>query len=232
MDAGAQVFSLSNTYLIKPNLSTTQTLGFLREKTYATNDQPFGPSNIPGGAYGTGSINEFGSGYFPGVTIINVLGNTPNAPESGTLSIGPNAGAQGSNTGCIPEPPPAVLPTPSGLSASIALAFGGSYSYTQLQHHRQARRNGHHRHGRPQPVRAGFRQPRRFQHQLRRDLVPPGKRQSLLSRKPGRPVPSGQVPGNTETSPSPPVFAMTGTAVLARNTVASSTSIPPATTTM
>ncbi len=131
MDAGAQVFSLSNTYLIKPNLSTTQTLGFLREKTYATNDQPFGPSNIPGGAYGTGSINEFGSGYFPGITIINVLGNTPNAPESGTLNIGPNAGAQGSNTGAFQN---RLQPSANAVwtLGKHTLAFGGSYSYTQL----------------------------------------------------------------------------------------------------
>ena len=35
LDAGAQVFSINNTYLVKSNLSTTQTLGFLREKIYA-----------------------------------------------------------------------------------------------------------------------------------------------------------------------------------------------------
>jgi hypothetical protein len=68
LDSGAQVFSVSNTYLIKSNLSTTQTIGFLREKIYADNEQPFGPSSIPGGTAGTGSINEFGSNYFPGVS--------------------------------------------------------------------------------------------------------------------------------------------------------------------
>ena len=51
LDAGAQVFSINNTYLVKSNLSTQETLGYIREKIYSTNDQAFGPSNIPGGAY-------------------------------------------------------------------------------------------------------------------------------------------------------------------------------------
>ena len=50
LDAGSQVFSINNTYLIGSNLSTQETLGFLREKIYNTNDQAFGPQNIPGGA--------------------------------------------------------------------------------------------------------------------------------------------------------------------------------------
>src|SRR6202044_770399 len=33
LDSGSQVFSINNSYLVKPNLSTTETLGFLREKT-------------------------------------------------------------------------------------------------------------------------------------------------------------------------------------------------------
>ena len=60
---------------MKPNLSTTQTLGFIREKNYGDNEQAFGPNSIPGGAAGTGSINVFGSNYFPGISIYNVLGN-------------------------------------------------------------------------------------------------------------------------------------------------------------
>ena len=32
LDSGAQVFSIINTYIVKSNLSTTQTFGFIREK--------------------------------------------------------------------------------------------------------------------------------------------------------------------------------------------------------
>ena len=74
LDSGAQEFSINNTLIVKSNLSTTETLGFLREKNWADNAQAFGPTSIPGGSYGTGSINVFGSNYFPGVSIYNVLG--------------------------------------------------------------------------------------------------------------------------------------------------------------
>ncbi len=53
---------------MKTNLSTTETFGFIREKIWGANQQPFGPDSIPGGAAGTASINMFGSKYFPGVS--------------------------------------------------------------------------------------------------------------------------------------------------------------------
>jgi len=133
LDAGAQVFSLNNTYLVKPNLSTTQTIGFGREKIYANNQQPFTPQSIPGGNYGTASINTFGSTYFPGVSIVNVLGDTAyNAGIStGILNIGPNAESQGSNTGVFQN-----RIQPSGNAIWVlgkhTLNFGANYSYTQL----------------------------------------------------------------------------------------------------
>ena len=74
LDSGAQVFSITNSYLVKPNLSTTETMGFIREKNWADNEQAFGPGSIPGGSAGTGAINMFGSNYFPGISIYNVLG--------------------------------------------------------------------------------------------------------------------------------------------------------------
>ncbi len=134
LDSGAQVFSISNTYLIKSNLSTTQTLGFLREKNYADNEQPFGPHAFPGGAYGTGSINTFTSNYFPGVSIYNVLGNAAGQyglNGSGVLNIGPNAEGQASNTGVFQN-----RLAPSGNAiwtlGKHTIQFGTSYSYTQL----------------------------------------------------------------------------------------------------
>ena len=133
LDSGAQVFSIINTYLIKSNLSTTQTLGFLREKTYATNEQPFGPSAIPGGSVGNVSINSFGSNYFPGVSIVNVLGDTAYAAGIGTgiLNIGPNAEGQASNTGVFQN---RLQPSANAIwtLGKHTITFGTSYSYTQL----------------------------------------------------------------------------------------------------
>ena len=50
LDAGAQVASITNTLILKTNLSTTQTFGFIREKIWGTNEQAFGPDAIPGGS--------------------------------------------------------------------------------------------------------------------------------------------------------------------------------------
>jgi hypothetical protein len=132
LDSGAQVFSIINTYLIKSNLSTTQTLGFLREKIYADNEQPFGPSAIPGGSAGTASINTFGSGYFPGVSIYNVLGNyQPSGVSQAVLNIGPNAEGQAPNTGVFQN---RIAPSGNAIwtFGKHTLSFGVSYSYTQL----------------------------------------------------------------------------------------------------
>ncbi len=124
LDAGAQVFSLSNTYLIKPNLSTQQTLGFLREKIYSTNEQPFTPAQV--------GINSFGSTYFPGVSIIDVLGSNKVTGIGDELNIGPTAGTQGPNTGVFQN-----RLQPSGNAiwtlGKHSVGFGGNYSYTQLQ---------------------------------------------------------------------------------------------------
>jgi len=131
LDAGSQVFSINNTYLIGSNLSTQETLGFLREKLYNTNDQAFGPSSIPGGAYGNPSIDTFGSNYFPGISVIHVLGDSKVPGISDTLNIGPGAGGQGSLTGVFQN-----RLQPSGNAIWVKgkhnIGFGGSYSFTQL----------------------------------------------------------------------------------------------------
>ena len=75
LNTGAQVFSINNTYLAKSNLSTQETLGYIRERLFSTNDQAFGPSNIPGGSYPSASMDTFGSNYFPGVSIVHILGD-------------------------------------------------------------------------------------------------------------------------------------------------------------
>jgi len=134
LDSGAQVFSIINSYIIKPNLSTTQTIGFIREKNWATNEQPWDPAHMPSTPYGTPSLNMFGSKYFPGISIVNVLGGAAygsGTPSTGTLSIGPNAEGQAPNTGMFQN-----RIAPSGNAIWIlgkhTLSFGGNYSYTQL----------------------------------------------------------------------------------------------------
>jgi Carboxypeptidase regulatory-like domain len=132
LDSGAQVASITNSYLVKPNLSTTETFGFIREKNWADNEQAFGPGSIPGGAAGTGSINMFGSTYFPGISIYNVLGQyQPSGVSNVYLNIGPNAESQSSNTGVFQN-----RFAPSGTAIWMlgkhTISFGGNYTYTQL----------------------------------------------------------------------------------------------------
>jgi hypothetical protein len=132
LDSGAHLFSIINSFTVNSHFSTTETLGFIREKNYATNEQPFSPAAIPGGNYGTGSINLFGSNYFPGVTVYNVLGNyQPSGLSMAVLNIGPNAQSQSSNTGVFQN-----RIAPSGNAILMLgrnqLAFGANYSYTQL----------------------------------------------------------------------------------------------------
>ena len=67
-------FSINNTYLVGSNLSTQETLGYLREKLYNTNEQPSDLRTFRAEATRS-SIDTFGSNYFPGISIIHVLGN-------------------------------------------------------------------------------------------------------------------------------------------------------------
>ena len=133
LDSGAQVASVTNTYIVKSNLSTTQTLGFIREKDWADNEQPWGPSNIPG----VSAINQFGSNYFSGISIVNILGGAgyaagvPSSENNGILNIGPNAEGQASNTGMFQN---RIAPSGNAIwtLGKHTLSFGASYSYTQL----------------------------------------------------------------------------------------------------
>ena len=132
LDSGAQVASITNSYIVKSNLSTSETFGFIREKIWGTNEQPFGPNAIPGGSVGTASINMFGSKYFPGISVYNVLGNDqPSGTSQAILNIGPNAEGQAPNTGVFQN-----RWSPSGnaiwMLGKHTLSFGANYGYTQL----------------------------------------------------------------------------------------------------
>jgi hypothetical protein len=121
VDDGAHVGSFQNTYLIKSNLSTTQTLGFDRMKAYETEDQPFSPASM-------GITGLFGSTYFPGISILDIS-NVNGADES--LNFGEGAFSQGANTGVIQN---RLMPSANAIwmLGKHNVSFGGSYSYTQL----------------------------------------------------------------------------------------------------
>ncbi len=121
LDAGAQVFSINNVNILRPNLSVTETLGFAREKIYSTNEQPFSASSV--------GVNNLGSPYYAGVTIVDILGaNTPTGLQ--TLNIGPGSN-QGSLTGVFQN---RWMPSANAIwtLGKHTLAIGGSWSHTQL----------------------------------------------------------------------------------------------------
>ena len=133
LDSGSQVAAINNTYQIKANLSTTENIGILREKTWGDNEQPFGPGNVPGCS--NPCINTFGSNYFPGVSIFNVFGaaaeNAGFSPTNSILNIGPNAEGQSSNTGAFQN---RIQPSGDAIwtLGRHTVSFGANYSYTQL----------------------------------------------------------------------------------------------------
>jgi hypothetical protein len=121
VDDGSHVFSIQNSYILKSNLSTTQTLGLNRIKTYETNDQPFTPAS-------QGITGTFGSTYFPGISIIDAQ-NVNGTNEA--LNFGEGAFSQGPNTGVFQN---RLMPSGNAIwiLGKHSVSFGGSYSYTQL----------------------------------------------------------------------------------------------------
>ncbi len=127
LDAGSQVASITNTYTVKSNLSTTEIIGFAREKAYGYNEQPFTAQDA--------GINTFGSSYFPGVTIIDDLGNSsphnPGGVYNASLNIGPGSLTQAPFTGLFQN---RLMPSANAIWSlgKHTVAFGGNYAYTQL----------------------------------------------------------------------------------------------------
>ncbi|AXC14692.1 Oar protein [Acidisarcina polymorpha] len=127
LDAGSQVASITNTLLLTPTLSTTQTIGILREKTYSTTDQLFTPAEL--------GINAFGSTTFSGISIVDALGNSSpnnvNSVSNAQLNIGPGSASQGPFTGVFQN---RIMPSANAIwtLGKHTLTFGGSYEYTQL----------------------------------------------------------------------------------------------------
>jgi Carboxypeptidase regulatory-like domain len=133
LDSGSQVISLTNTQNLRPNLSIVETLGLLREKVYSTIQQPFTPQQL--------GINTFGSSVFPGITIVDILGNgspantggcTPSCPVYNVpLTMGQGAASQGAFTGVFQN---RLMPSANAIwtHGKHTFTFGGSYAYTQL----------------------------------------------------------------------------------------------------
>jgi len=134
LDAGSQVFSIGNTQTLKPNLSVSETFGFIREKVYSTIAQPFGPSAIPMGSSSVG-IDTFGSNIFPGITIVDDFGNTAGYDTqnvaNAALTIGQGSASQGAFTGVFQN---RFMPSATAIwtKGKHTITFGGSYAYTQL----------------------------------------------------------------------------------------------------
>ena len=129
MDAGSQVLSVNNIQTITSRLGITETVGFVREKAYSTNDQPWAPGQA--GSPIAGMSPAFGS-YFSGITIVDALGDsTPDGLGAQSLNIGPSAASQSAFTGVFQN---RIQPSANAIltKGRHSITFGGSYSFTQL----------------------------------------------------------------------------------------------------
>jgi hypothetical protein len=134
LDAGSQVASITNTQIIKPNLSVVEVFGYIREKVYSTVSQPFTPQQfgayvqqLTGASAADSTINTFGSPFFPGISIVDDYGNNnagfPQLPTTKTLSSTPPPTSAAAPLLKVLSPASSKIascraPTPSGLSAS------------------------------------------------------------------------------------------------------------------
>ncbi len=127
LDAGSQVASINNTWIITPKLSTTETFGFIREKEYGVNKQAFTP--------GQSGMNLFGSPIFPGIAVVDALGDNPATNpaslENHAFNIGAGGYQMGSYTGVFQN---RFMPSANAIwtLGKHTLTFGTAYAWTQL----------------------------------------------------------------------------------------------------
>jgi len=136
LDAGSQVVSLSHTQIVRPNLSVTETFGFIREKAYSTVGQPFTPAEFGSACEaltGFGSsdctINTFGSSVFPGITI--TWPGTVLPSYQPLFNVGAGALSLAAFTGVFQN---RFNPSANAIwtVGRHTITFGGSFEYTQL----------------------------------------------------------------------------------------------------
>jgi len=84
LQAGSDVFSLNNSWILSPNLTWTQTLGFTRLRAYAATNQGFTPSQM--------DISLLGSATFPQIDISNADPTLGNGLEFGPSTSFGDAG--------------------------------------------------------------------------------------------------------------------------------------------
>jgi len=127
LTAGSQVISLSNIQTPRPDFSIVETIGFVRQNIYSSVGQPFTPQQM--------GINTFGSARFPGLSIVDILGNSSpnniNYVADASLNIGQGSASQGAFTGVYQN---RLMPSATATwnRGRHTMAFGGSFSYTQL----------------------------------------------------------------------------------------------------
>ncbi len=136
LDAGSQVISLSHAQVVRPNLSVTETFGFIREKAYSTIAQPFTPTQFGSDCQALThfdaadcTINTFGSNVFPGITI-SYPGNVLPSYQP-LLNIGAGALSLAALTGVFQN---RFNPSANAIwtIGKHTITFGGSFAYTQL----------------------------------------------------------------------------------------------------
>jgi hypothetical protein len=130
LDDGSQVAAITNTQTLTPNFSVAEVFGFIREKTYSTIAQPFSPAQFAAQT-GTPEINTFGSNVFPGISIVDSLGEVGSVGPPVALTIGQGAASQGAFTGVFQN---RFMPSANAvwIKGKHTVTFGGSWSYTQL----------------------------------------------------------------------------------------------------
>jgi hypothetical protein len=127
LTAGSQVISLSNIQTPAPNFSIIETIGFARQNIFSSVGQPFTPQDM--------GINAFGSSRFPGLSIVDILGNSSpnnvNYVADASLNIGQGSASQGAFTGVVQN---RIMPSANATwnKGRHTVSFGGSFSYTQL----------------------------------------------------------------------------------------------------